>query len=655
MERSTKQRAVLTAIGLLLMALFTTPLSSGGTGEGDSLEMTITGDEKVFAAPNGTAEFALAVENSGAGVFDYVNLSVSFDLGDPWNPALVNMTGSEGTWSGTYDMDDLGSDVTDDITVTVEIPSEAEIGNPVTLTVNASADDGQGVEVELQIMVANWRIYNEDGRIAYSEGESHEYTITVENLATDELGDPVAIDETITIELAGADPGWTVEDGDGWVMGKQDLSGLTAGQTVDLTTTISLGGQNTEAGDSTIVFNAYDDATPSHYNSEGVILLSSVTAYYGVALTSGLSNIDVPAEGGEATWEVTVRNMGNTGDTFTLAVDTTDLNGWTITNASVTTTGSLPWKGASGEFTIGFTVTVPADLSAGADGSFSFTATSDNDGSQTQTRTYTATVEQSFGLDLTASTNALIADPGADAVFTLTVENTGNGEDTYTLAVEGPWTPVLGATTMTLASGATDDVLLTVTVPGDKLAAQVSGDITVNVTSEDGVHYATEVFGVSVGHTYGVEAAIWTNASGGIVNSATIQQGSTTSLKVNVTNTGNSLDIVAVALDGAESWITLASTSETIGTGSTNIVIINVVTTDTTAVDDYTFTVTVTSEDGTTTDTTATYTVTVTEKVDDGPGPIVDPIDDDDDSPGFGLLTLLAGLGVALVLLRRRH
>ena len=213
---------------------------------------------------------------------------------------------------------------------------------------------------------------------------------------------------------------------------------------------------------------------------------------------------------------------------------------------------------------------------------------------------------------------------------------------------------MLGETTMTIASGATDDVLITVTVPADKQSAQVSGDITVTVTSEDGVTDDTEVFGVSVGHVYGLDAIIWTNASGDTVNSATVQQGSSTSLKVNITNTGNGLDIVAVALDGAESWITLDSTSETIGIGSTNIVIINAVTTDDTAIGDYTFTVTVTSEDGTTTDTTATYTVSVTEKGTGGKDPIVDDVPAEDD-PGFGLLALLAGLGVALVLLRRRR
>ena len=654
MERSTKHRAVLTAIGLLLMALFATPLSSGGTGEASSLEMAVIGDEIVFAAPNGTAEFTITVENSGSAIFDYVNLSVSFDMEDPWNPALVNMTGSEGTWSGTYDMDDLGATTTDTITVVVDVPSEAVIGNPVILTVNASADDGQSVEVELHIFVANWRIYNEDGRIGYSEGDSNDYTIKVENLAMDEMGTLVAIDEKITIELGGALPGWSVEDTNGWMMGKTEINSMTAGQLVELTTTITLAGENTEAGDSTIFFNAYDDATPSPYYSPGVILLSSVTAFYRVGITSGLSNIAVPAEGGEATWEVTIRNMGNTADTFSLTVDTADLNGWALTNESVTTTGSLPWKGAGGEYTVGFTVTVPADLAAGYDGSFTFTATSDNDGTETVERTYTATVNQSFGLNLTTLINNLEADPGDDAVFTLTVENTGNGEDTYTLAVEGPWTPVLGETTMTIASGATDDVLITVTVPADKQSAQVSGDITVTVTSEDGVTDDTEVFGVSVGHVYGLDAIIWTNASGDTVNSATVQQGSSTSLKVNITNTGNGLDIVAVALDGAESWITLDSTSETIGIGSTNIVIINAVTTDDTAIGDYTFTVTVTSEDGTTTDTTATYTVSVTEKGTGGKDPIVDDVPSEDD-PGFGLLALLAGLGVALVLLRRRR
>jgi PGF-CTERM protein len=65
----------------------------------------------------------------------------------------------------------------------------------------------------------------------------------------------------------------------------------------------------------------------------------------------------------------------------------------------------------------------------------------------------------------------------------------------------------------------------------------------------------------------------------------------------------------------------------------------------------HTFQVTATSADGTTSS-TVDLTVTVTEKVDDTGGPTTDKLDEDD-SPGFGIITVIAALG-AVLLIRRR-
>jgi PGF-CTERM protein len=67
---------------------------------------------------------------------------------------------------------------------------------------------------------------------------------------------------------------------------------------------------------------------------------------------------------------------------------------------------------------------------------------------------------------------------------------------------------------------------------------------------------------------------------------------------------------------------------------------------------DHTFQVTATSADGTTSATTGDLTVTVTEKVDATGGPTTDEIEEDD-SPGFGIISAIAALG-AVLLIRRR-
>ena len=70
------------------------------------------------------------------------------------------------------------------------------------------------------------------------------------------------------------------------------------------------------------------------------------------------------------------------------------------------------------------------------------------------------------------------------------------------------------------------------------------------------------------------------------------------------------------------------------------------------ALGDHTFQVTATSADGETTSTTGDLTVTVVEKTTTGTGPETDKVDEDD-SPGFGILSVIAALG-AVLLLRRR-
>ncbi|MCH2619462.1 MAG: PGF-CTERM sorting domain-containing protein, partial [Candidatus Poseidoniia archaeon] len=65
-----------------------------------------------------------------------------------------------------------------------------------------------------------------------------------------------------------------------------------------------------------------------------------------------------------------------------------------------------------------------------------------------------------------------------------------------------------------------------------------------------------------------------------------------------------------------------------------------------------TFQVTATSADGTTSATTGDLTVTVTEKVDDIGGPTTDEIEEDD-SPGFGIISAIAALGAVLLISRR--
>ena len=105
-------------------------------------------------------------------------------------------------------------------------------------------------------------------------------------------------------------------------------------------------------------------------------------------------------------------------------------------------------------------------------------------------------------------------------------------------------------------------------------------------------------------------------------------------------------------MDNAPTWIVLAQDSSLIGPGQTAPLTIDISPPYDISLGDHTFQVTATSADGETTSTTGDLTLTVVEKTTTATGPETDKVDEDD-SPGFGILSVIAALGVVLLLRRR--
>jgi len=155
---------------------------------------------------------------------------------------------------------------------------------------------------------------------------------------------------------------------------------------------------------------------------------------------------------------------------------------------------------------------------------------------------------------------------------------------------------------------------------------------------------------VTANQVYSISAGYYSNETDVLKNSASVQETMTVQMKFTVTNDGNGNDEITLSLANAPAWVTLGQTEALAGPGQTMTLTVDVGPAG--AVGDYTFQVTATSADGTTSSTTGDLTVTVTEKVDDAGGPTTDEIDEDD-SPGFGIISAIAALG-AVLLIRRR-
>ena len=657
MENSKNVWGVLAIAMLMLAAAFVVPNASAGAmlyvdGQGDD-------DLTSFGPAGGEAMFMAYAMNLGDEDYTGVTISASFD-DDSWTADQVYfesyMDGDHG--NGTADLGPLETEVYDIVMASVSIPETAENGDSVTFTATFDAD-GDLAAVDFTLVVTDWVAFSEDEAQSYEEGDPEEdcatsascniYDITVINL------NEADISNEITIGFAGADEGWLVA-GDDWdEMNKTaTLFGMAGGDEYNVSLEITLAGVNvpasSDAGNATIAFQAHDD---NGYVQPFFIVFEATVADFHKVTATGSGSQSVAASGGDVSWEVTIKNMGNTGDNFDFSFNTADADaaGWSTTGTGSDSTGYLDWKGSgeASEYSFNVAMTIPAGLGAGTSHGFTMSVSSSS-GATAADQAFSATVNQSYGLSLTCSACQPTKAPGKTADFAFTITNDGNGEDSYAVVVDGPsaYTPASDAAEVTVAADATGQFVVSAMVPTDKQAHSQSGDITVTVTSEDGATSASTTVSVTT-------AQVFALAFDGGAKTASVAQDASVSVVFNLTNSGNGPETVTFALDGAPAFAGLSAAEGVVGPGQTITVTATIAPSADDATGSSSFTVTATGGSGTAVS-SGTLTVDVTEKSTGGGDPDTDNIGGDEDEgwlPGFGLLAVLSALGAALLLRRR--
>ena len=673
MERNVRNLGVFVATLAMIASVLIVPSVSA---DGHDLEISGLGDDGVtsYASQYGTAEFLITISSMAGSAHNNVSITASADWGSITTEASVT-DGSNGCTDENDNVEtDFGAGGTIEACISVSVAEAgADIGDVGAVTVSAtSAEDSIGDSTEFTVQVSNWRAYSNDGAQSYAEGDTNQYTISVKNIKVDENGDAVAIDDAISISLSTVGSGWNI-DSDDAAWDKAELTAtiqyLAADADYDLVLDIQLVGEIVPAssyvGNSFVVFTVQDGTVYTLVSLE-----ASVADNFSVNVT-GSGNYDSDSgcsDTEDATgWTPTVKNFGNTMDSFSITFDTADAAGagWTVDGATSDNTGMLNPKfehneaDGTGMFTMNVGLHIPAGLPAGTMHGFTMTVISDTDSSVTQTQSFSATVTQCYGLTMTVDKAADSANPGNSADFTISVTNGGNGDDTVSLATMGAseWSPTLAESELTIASGATSTTLLSITVPSDASANAASGSVMAHAYSEGcgddttdcGYAYDVSV-SVTANQVYGLTAGYYSNETDVVKDTVSVQETMTVQMKFTVTNDGNGNDEIVLSLANAPAWVTLGQTEALAGPGQTMTLTVDVGPAG--AVGDYTFQVTATSADGTTSSTTEDLTVTVTEKVDDSGGPATEKVEEDD-SPGFGIITAIAAIG-AVLLIRRR-
>ena len=675
MEQNVRNLGVFVAALAMIASVLIVPSVSA---DGHDLEITGSGDDGVtsYASKYGYANFTITISSMTDAAHNNVAIATSVDWGGTTTGASVTDC-SDGDAETDFGE---GGNIAACVSVSVA-EGGADIGDSGELTISVTSDeDSVGTSVVFGIQVTNWVASSADEAQSYAEGDTNQYTITVRNIKIDENGNSEPISDAITIGLSTATPGWNIDSAqNAWdkIELKAEIEYLAADGTFDLVLDIQLVGEIVPAssyvGNSFIVFTVDDGETYSLVSLEAI-----VADNYNVNVI-GSGNYDSDSgcsdTGDSNGWTPTIKNFGNTMDSFTYSFDTSGIpSDWTVDGATGGSTGNLNPKfehdesDGTGMHTLNVGMTIPGGLPAGTSHGFTMTVESDTDSSVTQTQEFSITVTQCFGIAVSVDKTADTADPGNSADFTVTVENTGNGEDTVSLMTMGAsaWSPTLSESELTIASGATAQTVFSMTVPSDAGANAQSGMAMVHAYSEgcgestDGCDYEGHVsVGVTANQVYDLEAGYYSetdeNGTSTDISSASVIEGMSTQMQFTVTNNGNGNDQVTLSLENAPEWVTLGQDTALIGPGQTVNLLIVLAAPESDARDTYTFQVKATSADDCTADCSATtgdLTATVTENVKDDTGETTEEVEEDD-SPGFGIVSAIAALG-AVLLVRRR-
>ena len=251
---------------------------------------------------------------------------------------------------------------------------------------------------------------------------------------------------------------------------------------------------------------------------------------------------DSGAPGTTLTYAVTIKNTGNVGDTYDLTVN--DNAGW---DDNIWLGVNSLWVGRCGGEN---TTTLHAHIPHGVEGctrdNITVTATSQSDNTVSDNDSCIAHVAIVRGVEVSILPEENSAEPCTTLKYTVTVTNTSNVDDTYSLTVidNENWGPTLDDSSLSIPFGESQTTTLSVHIP-ENLIGYTRDNITVTATgtgvenSDSCIAHAEIVRGVEVL----ILPYYQENVPGG-----------TLEYEVTVTNTGNVGDTYDLTASDNENW-----------------------------------------------------------------------------------------------------
>ena len=501
-----KKRIAVLLISLMFLSMVPViaPLASADEARDANIQVTVTPNAQTIN-PGESGEYTVRVYNSGSNPVT-VQLSTAEGQDQDCSAYTSTITQIPGPIdSGSYEEASMNVTLAQnaegscETTVTATAQDQPEPPEPPgqpateTATVTTTAGDGSGnavFGVDLSMVTSSK---------TWGGEETTEWTLIVENTGQQQATVNLALEEDNSASGC-ADP-------DGLSPQLSETS-VTLDSEESTEVLVSLDVTNEQEADKycwEITGTVTGDPTGNTSDTQTFDITVPVLKECSLSLSKTSINVEPDGEG---TLTATFTNEGNSD--WTIRADAAGpKSGWVSFVGG--SSGLLPYDGAG---TKAFNLKVNPDDSVNA-GDEQTVYIQGKDGNQVKCNAEIAiTVGQSFGATISMTSSQLNnIEPGTSATTSVTVENTGNGVDTFRItpsSVPSGWTVELEETLVTLDSKHTPDrketVDVTVTLPDDALATEV---VTIDLSvapNSGGEAYDDVTLSVSVAEVHGFEA-----------------------------------------------------------------------------------------------------------------------------------------------------
>jgi len=376
-----------------------------------------------------------------------------------------------------------------------------------------------------------------------SPGTPAEYTITVRNTG----------DEDITVQLATSQEAGGCQ---GYTSAIEQVSGVISPQSneqVTLTVNVTEGEQTSDECDTTVTAQASPAATPGPPAQADVVVTTtkgegSGNAAQGVELSASQATKNYNGEDAEVTWEITVKNTGQTQETISIEMD--DSSSCRSDGLEASVDPAQVQLNADDEETVTVTVDVP-DREQTEAGSHCFitratvTAPAPPPGTDAaqDNLSVTLNIPELHECEASLSPSSMTIAPGASQSGNFMLTNAGNSDWTVGFGKSGSkanWvTPDVSQRNLPYDNGNGETSISFDVSPDDSVPAGETE--TIEIRALDGNQLrCMATLSVTVGQSYGGGASLDSN----YLNN--VEPGTSQDTGLSITNQGNGADSFAI-------------------------------------------------------------------------------------------------------------